>query len=774
MTERKPRKVVIVRPGQPPPPPPGPPPPPPPSPPPPPAPVATWPADVDPVSVLVGGAAFTDRYGFKAVSANAQQYPNMYAYFANHGGTAMQHPGIDVVAPYETKLYALAHGVVRCVGDAGQQDWGQACGAYNDTGDAQPGGRKLGVGNITIMYTDPNGGPPVKATMGHSRKSHVKPGDKVVPGQLIGTMGGMMGAHCHFETSIERNGTYWIVEPRQALRPFLVGQPIPTGQPGGGGTGQVKLPTGTITVLRPNNGQPYNLPWTNITRWYSFILEAATRYPRATVELIAAMMVIESGGKHYVNDRDGQVVQAPWDGWPPADSRATGAMQVKYPLWEPEAQALGTSLMIPRGNILTAAKLMHQWIGEEGGSWERMITEHYHPGSDPNGTSPASYVRAARQLMEAWRGQGGSGTEPVFPWPVQWVAVPGLTDRIPLPADVDVVLKLTPVGQNRPGVAMQLTGGTWHETGNRGVGTDANMHSTWQDNGTPGHPDGKVAVHVYGDDRRYVIKIPLNERGIHSGDWRNASHYAYEECVNADRNSERADRNAQAWHAGVLGWGIKTTAKEDLYPHRTGGCPAIINGRGAWNQLERGTDGIITNGKGAVPGGGGPPPPQYAQAVPIPKEWDGTDYVDEDGARYVALRRTFATAKDDVTCHQYANRDQPQVRAPLPKGEAVECYYLTMGDDPADPGTRMVPWVVSRWGSRILASDLVPSLGALVGVMEIATDVEQFADQFHQRIAVIADEFEVLDADPTLGLSGDTSKDDEPPVAKDQFMAAQV
>lgn len=58
-----------------------------------------------------------------------------------------------------------------------------------------------------------------------------------------------------------------------------------------------------------------------------------------------------------------------------------------------------------------------------------------------------------------------------------------------------------------------------HETGNW-PGAHAEMHSTGQDSGTPGHRDGRIGVHFYVDDREIIQMIPINEQGVHSGDRR--------------------------------------------------------------------------------------------------------------------------------------------------------------------------------------------------------------------------------------------------------------
>jgi hypothetical protein len=154
-----------------------------------------------------------------------------------------------------------------------------------------------------------------------------------------------------------------------------------------------------------------------------------------------------------------------------------------------------------------------------------------------------------------------------------------------LPDGVGFSVALTPKGPNRSGRTMRWTGVTQHTTNNVNRGTDALMHSRWQDSGTPGNPG--IGVHFYVDDKRVIQKIPVNEQGVHSGDWRNQAHTAIELCVNADRNAALAERNSQALCAGLLGM-LSTTAKESLYPHTNGGhCPRLSV---SWDTWEREVD----------------------------------------------------------------------------------------------------------------------------------------------------------------------------------------
>ena len=167
------------------------------------------PATTDPIAYIVGGSYPPITYGWLADAGL-----NYYVYGVNHGTQrASQHTGVDVGVPDHTPLYAPAPGKVLCVGNAGQNIWGQGCGAYEDTGINPPRSPLEGVGNITILLDSGH-----KLTLGHCDDCLFRPGDRVKQGDLIGHSGGQNGYHVHIEVAVNRGGTYWLVEPIAALR----------------------------------------------------------------------------------------------------------------------------------------------------------------------------------------------------------------------------------------------------------------------------------------------------------------------------------------------------------------------------------------------------------------------------------------------------------------------------------------------------------------------------------------------------------------------------
>lgn len=175
---------------------------------------AVAPAAADPIRVIVGGAYSPITYGWLA-----DEGLDYYGYGVGHGSQrSTQHPGVDVGIPDETPLFTPAAGVVRCVGEAGEVTWGQGCGFFADV----DGG---GIGNITILLDSGH-----KLTLGHCSSATVQPGQRVSAGQMVGRSGSMNGPHVHVEVSVNRNGSYWLVDPIPALLEAMGSAPISTGE----------------------------------------------------------------------------------------------------------------------------------------------------------------------------------------------------------------------------------------------------------------------------------------------------------------------------------------------------------------------------------------------------------------------------------------------------------------------------------------------------------------------------------------------------------------
>jgi murein DD-endopeptidase MepM/ murein hydrolase activator NlpD len=177
-------------------------------------------APPDVISFIVSERPYTAEFGFNQPNYDVNGVPqNYYHYGVGHGTNAPHmHTGIDIVVPLYTPLRTPLSGVVRCVGNAGSGDWGQACGSFPDT----VGG---GIGNVTIL-TDAG----LKLTFGHVNSSTRRPGERVAAGDVVAKSGGMVGPHLHLDASVNRNGSYWLLDPIPAIARAL-GQDVPEPPP---------------------------------------------------------------------------------------------------------------------------------------------------------------------------------------------------------------------------------------------------------------------------------------------------------------------------------------------------------------------------------------------------------------------------------------------------------------------------------------------------------------------------------------------------------------
>lgn len=165
---------------------------------------------LDPYQVIFNGRQGPVSYGF-----GADVGLDYYKYGVGHGTSrTTQHTGDDVPVTDETPLFAPFDAEVTCVGAAGRVIWGQGCGYYNDYTDNTTG-HDRSIGNITLLGEGAADG--YKLVLGHCSDATVVVGQHVKAGQLVGYSGGMNGPHTHVEIAVERNSSYWLLDPRPAL-----------------------------------------------------------------------------------------------------------------------------------------------------------------------------------------------------------------------------------------------------------------------------------------------------------------------------------------------------------------------------------------------------------------------------------------------------------------------------------------------------------------------------------------------------------------------------
>jgi murein DD-endopeptidase MepM/ murein hydrolase activator NlpD len=277
-------------------------------------------APPDLISFMVSGAPYTAHFGFNQpnISENGVRQ-NLYSYGVGHGTRAPHmHTGLDIAVPLYTPIRTPLSGVVRCVGNAGQGDWGQACGSFADT----VGG---GIGNVTVL-TDAG----LKLTFGHVNSSDVRVGQRVAAGDVVARSGGMVGPHLHLDASINapervdrrialNGGDYFLLDPIPAIAAAL-DQDLPEPAPTYADPLALPLPRdweNSVTVRALRDGVPV------LQR--ADLLSAPTNAPLAEGEEFEAVAQVlgGAGDLYWISTRGSRV---PLDGTASPEWLAAGGM----------------------------------------------------------------------------------------------------------------------------------------------------------------------------------------------------------------------------------------------------------------------------------------------------------------------------------------------------------------------------------------------------------------------------------------------------------------
>ncbi|MCC6382637.1 MAG: M23 family metallopeptidase [Dehalococcoidia bacterium] len=153
-------------------------------------------APPDPISIIVGGAPYEiiSAYGDSS-SLPYYDYGRTHgAIFDRCGGRC--HTGIDVSGTLGQTLYSPGPGVVTCAGTGnGPGSWQTGCAAFPDY-------FGKGAGRVEVLLDSGE-----SVILGHCSTALVRPGQRVVAGQAIATMGGMNSIHIHLEVRVwKENG----------------------------------------------------------------------------------------------------------------------------------------------------------------------------------------------------------------------------------------------------------------------------------------------------------------------------------------------------------------------------------------------------------------------------------------------------------------------------------------------------------------------------------------------------------------------------------------
>ena len=188
------------------------------------------------------------------------------------------------------------------------------------------------------------------------------------------------------------------------------------------------------------------------------------------------------------------------------------------------------------------------------------------PVTDNN--DPGSYLNTVIRDMNAWADEGAN--VPLQP-PSGWQ---------PPPIRVAYVHAGKP---NRPGTQITVRKNIWHDTGNPGVGANAEMHRRYVHGG--GGAESTSYQYVV-DDQEIVALIPEGEKAHHALDPCNSESNGIELCINSD-----GDWNLTRWNGAWLGAQLEArgaTIHQQHYDCTRKNCPAKLRAAGTWgNFLER-------------------------------------------------------------------------------------------------------------------------------------------------------------------------------------------
>lgn len=235
--------------------------------------------------------------------------------------------------------------------------------------------------------------------------------------------------------------------------------------------------------------------------------------------------------------------------------------------------ALGEVVDTPKGPFVRFPTWRHGWAdlaerlvdpafvyAQHGAVRIDQIIPIWAPASD--GNSPENYIAAVVQAMTEWVSEMSN------------LSIPGLAVRVShIPRD----------NRNRPGHPMTPQGITIHETANRNVGANAEMHRRFTHNG--GGSEG-VSFHWVVDSTEAIQLLPHTENAWHGGDGSqgrcNRTRIAIELCVNADGDWGKTLEHGARLVAHLCreyGWGVDRVEQHHACSGKN--CPATLR-QGGW------------------------------------------------------------------------------------------------------------------------------------------------------------------------------------------------
>jgi murein DD-endopeptidase MepM/ murein hydrolase activator NlpD len=388
----------------------------------------------------------------------------------------------------------------------------------------------------------------------------------------------------------------------------------------------LKLPPGNVTTFRPGSQNPYNIPWSNVSRYEPAFSNAAKEFG-VDVYLIIAVAILESGSLQS-GER--------WDNYP-EDGPSVGIMQVKPKVWQwlvPTADAY-----TPVGNIRLGTAAL-DWAIVDTGSWQKAIVTHYFPDDDPNGTTQNMYVQTITALMNEMS-----------------------AEETPLPTDLIALVMGTP---------------NYSLTFDWAAPESGNIYEYGRGHGLNGHQHTGLDVGATFDAPLFAAfagTVVCGATGWGNGAWgTGCSSFGDPMGGGAGRVEILHTDGIRSLiyghvHDSLVSPGALVTAGQQI---------ASVGGMNGWHvhleaRKKRGTSGDYTihDPRALFADITGSPPKAPRANVPQPEEFDRT--------------WTVTVTENGVPVLQRADPNASPVAEPLQKGEQFEAAYLTLSDATGKP-----------------------------------------------------------------------------------------
>ena len=269
---------------------------------------------------------------------------------------------------------------------------------------------------------------------------------------------------------------------------------------------------------------------------------------------------------------------------------------------------VGGGITVKLLNFPTWAAAFKEWC-------RRMDDPHYKNGVYPQGATLEQFIRiyVAGPGPGYANGESASSVEtyltetvnrlnryygfadPVTPRTGTAYQLVGASEDVVLPFPLKQAIIPRSQTNQRPGIAMIPDRYVQHDTGNRNVGANAQMHMQYLRNGAEGQ---QLSYHLTVDDKEAWQMIPVNEVSWHGGDGDgpcNMRGISCELCINADINEAKSRENAEILAAEVMNalgittlWGHTDCCANVGNPAGChSGCPTDMITDGYWNRFNQ-------------------------------------------------------------------------------------------------------------------------------------------------------------------------------------------